>query len=403
VNPSQPSRQPSICFVALNAYNLLSGREDINHTGGAEVQQVRVASWLVRRGHPVSFVTLDHGQCDGITLNGITIRKAYAKGAGLRALRFVHPRWSGLGSAMARANADVYYQRGGGNETGQVALWCRLHRRSFVFGAASDADCDPALSALRSGRERILYRIGLRLADAVIAQTKIQQHLLQQNMRVPSILIHSCCPTPSEGMPDVGPTSRSSSSMNVLWVGRISREKRFEWLLDIAERCPEIHFDVVGASNTDSEYASLLTQRAAGIPNVKMHGRVSHAEMVQHYQRCQVLCCTSAYEGFPNTFLEAWALGVPVVSTFDPDGAVAANGLGWVSQGAEDIVACLKQMARSSEIRLGASAAARRYYMMHHTPDTCLPPFEHLLWTLAGRRNRARSVSPAQLSSFFFS
>lgn len=385
IESSQSSHKPSICFVALYAYNLLSGRTDIDHTGGAEVQQVRIASWLARRGYPVNFVTLDHGQPDGIDIGGVKVYKAYAREAGVPGLRFVHPRWSGLWWAMARADADVYYQRGGGNETGQTALWCRLHGRRFVFGAASNADCDPALSPLRSGRERILYRIGLRLADAVIAQTETQQHLLRQKLRVPSVLVRSCCPPPPESLPDTGPTSQDSSPMNVLWVGRISKEKRFEWLLDTAERCPEIRFDVVGGSNTDSEYASLLTKRAARIPNVKMHSRVSHAEMIRYYRNCQVLCCTSAYEGFPNTFLEAWALGVPVISTFDPDGAVASNSLGWVARDVEDLIARLKQIVLSSEVRGRASAAVKQYYLRHHTPETCLPRFEQLLQELAGK------------------
>ena len=102
----------------------------------------------------------------------------------------------------------------------------------------------------------------------------------------------------------------------------ISGEKRFEWLLDIAEQCPEMIFDVVGASNTDSDYASNLVKRACEIRNVKMHGRISHQEMPAYYRSSDILCCTSAYEGFPNTFLEAWSVGVPVVSTFDPDDVV---------------------------------------------------------------------------------
>jgi len=74
---------------------------------------------------------------------------------------------------------------------------------------------------------------------------------------------------------------------------------------------PEITFDVVGAANTSSDYASAVMEGAAGIPNVKTHGRVLHAHMVQYYRSCRALCCTSAYEGFPNTFVEAWSLACP--------------------------------------------------------------------------------------------
>jgi len=376
--------KPSLCFVALNAYNLLSGREDIGHSGGAQVQQFQIASWLASRGFLVSFVTLDHGQPDGINIHGIRVFKAYAQEDGIRGLRFVHPRWSGLWAAMARADADVYYQRRADSETGQVALWCRRHRRKFVFSAGSNADCDPQLSQLRSLREKILSRVGMRLAHATIAQTLTQQRLLRQNMKLSTILVRNCRAKSTGDSSCEESSAIHSRASRVLWVGRISREKRFEWLLDVAEQCSEVSFDVVGASNTDSEYSSFLTKRAAGISNVKMHGRVPYAQMSQYYKNCHVLCCTSVYEGFPNTFLEAWSLGVPVVSTFDPDSVIAANGLGSVASDVKGIVACLKQFIQSPETWLRASQAANQYYAANHTPEKCLPVFERLILEVVG-------------------
>ena len=34
---------------------------------------------------------------------------------------------------MNRANADVYYHNCCEAETGEVALWCKSHRKKFVF------------------------------------------------------------------------------------------------------------------------------------------------------------------------------------------------------------------------------------------------------------------------------
>jgi glycosyltransferase involved in cell wall biosynthesis len=381
---SSPDRRPSICFVALNAYNVLSGRKDVNHTGGAEVQQLQIASWLRQRGYPVRFVTLDHGQGDSIEIDGIKVFRAYAKTDGIRGLRFVHPRWSGLWAAMARANADVYYQRGAECETGQVGLWCRFHRRRFIFAAANDSDCDASLYALPSRAERWLYRLGLRLADAVTAQTTTQQDRLRKNLGAEAVVIRNCGRTSADPARRERPGVGAGEPLQVLWVGRISRQKRLEWLLDAAQKCPEVAFDVVGAPNEDSPYSSSVIERAAGVRNVRIRGRVPYAEMAQYYQRCHVLCCTSAYEGFPNTFLEAWNLGIPVISTFDPDGAIAAHGLGWVAQDVEGIISCLREVIRSPESWNRASQAARQYYLANHTPEACLPALEQLLLRVTG-------------------
>jgi glycosyltransferase involved in cell wall biosynthesis len=164
--------------------------------------------------------------------------------------------------------------------------------------------------------------------------------------------------------------------------------KRFEWLLDIAQQCQEITFDVVGAPGSDSPYTLSLIERATGISNVKMHGYVPYKEMDKCYQCCRILCCTSAYEGFPNTFLEAWSIGIPVVSTFDPDDVIAANGLGWVAHDVEGIVACFKKICQSPEILGEASKASREYYLANHTPEVCLPAFERLLLRVTGCQNK---------------
>jgi glycosyltransferase involved in cell wall biosynthesis len=233
-----------------------------------------------------------------------------------------------------------------------------------------------------------LYRLGLKLADTVIAQTKTQQRLLEQEMGLSTVLIPNCgWDLPSDSLREP-PVAGSPSSYRVLWIGRFSKQKRLEWLLDVAERCPEIMFDVVGAPGSHSDYASYLIERGARLANVEMHGYVPYAEMEKYYQCCHVLCCTSAYEGFPNIFLEAWSHGVPVVSTFDPDGVIAANGLGWVTHGIDDTSACLTQVTGCPTNWRAASTAARQYVMANHAPGVCLPQFEHVLADLMGRSTR---------------
>ena len=162
----------------------------------------------------------------------------------------------------------------------------------------------------------------------------------------------------------------------VLWVGRFSKEKRLEWLLDVAEQRPDIGFDILGAANTNSRYSRELFDRATEIPNVNTIGRVSHSQVAKHYRGCKVLCCTSVYEGFPNTFLEAWSLGIPVVSTFDPDGIIERFGLGWTASSVTELTDRLQTALDSPEQWLAASQAARSYYLENHSLDACLAKFE---------------------------
>jgi len=378
-------RHPRICFVAHNAYGALAG-VDTGHIGGIERQQSLMAKSLAKRGYHITMLTWDEGQDDGIDVDGVRVFKMCRKEAGLKGLRFLYPKWTSLCRAMRRANADIYYYNCGDLGLGQIAMWCRRHRRKCVYSVASDPACDRRLPALKPLRERVLYRYGLKHSDAVIVQTRRQQQMLREGFGIEPTIIPMPCEAPGNN-DDILPERTLEESPHVLWVGRISEEKRFAWLLDVAERCPQITFHVAGASNNDSDYALAQMERAAGIPNVKMHGRVPHSEIAKYYRRSSVLCCTSAYEGFPNSFLEAWSLGIPVISTFDPDGVIVINGLGFTAADVDGIVARLREITESPATWLKASTAAKRYYQENHTIEVCLPKFERLFLEVAGNRS----------------
>jgi len=385
MNTIVSNKELRICFVAHNAYGALA-RVDTGHTGGIERQQSLMAKWLGRNGHSVSMVTWDEGQTDGVEIEGVRVYKMCCKDAGLPGLRFLWPRWASLRQAMKRADADIYYYNIGDLGLGQVVMWCRSHGRKCIYSVASDPDCDRNLPALRPLRERVLYRYGLRHVDHVVAQTHHQQDMLSESFGIESTVIPMPCGwTGAEG--DGVSVSGPDGPFHVLWIGRIREEKRLEWLLDVAELCPELEFDVVGAANTQTEYASALCRRASHIPNVTMHGRVVHDEMMKFYRSSRILCCTSTFEGFPNTFLEAWSLGVPVVSTFAPDDLIAARGLGWMASSVEELSGGLKHATESPHEWLTASQAAQAYYSENHTLDACMAQFEQVFQDVLGGKS----------------
>ena len=371
------SARHDVCFVGLKCYDLLTGAEVPRYLGGVEKQLVALARGMVDAGMKVAFITYDHGQCDVELVDGITIIKSFAQEAGLPGLRFLHPRMTVLWSAMKKANAGIYIQMGSGSETGQVAMGCRGFAglcRKFVFCVASDADCVADLPFLPVRRERVLYRYGLKKADLVISQTTAQQKLMFETFAKQSSVI----PMPFQG-PDetqfAAPAPPDPDKIKVLWVGRIIDVKRLEWLLDLAERCPDYQFDVVGTPNTESDYSRYLMVRADTIMNVTMHGRVPEAALPGLFMQASVLCCTSVIEGFPTTFMEAWSYGIPVITTFDPDNIIAENDLGRVAQTVDELASFIQELSCDSKLWQDLSAKVRQYYLANHTLNAAIPRF----------------------------
>jgi glycosyltransferase involved in cell wall biosynthesis len=360
-----------ICFVSPRNYAVLSREPSIRHVGGAEVQQALLARGLAERGHSVSFVAFDHGQGDGVELDGVRIHTCYRPEAGMRLLRFFHPRLTGLWSALDRTGADVYYVRGASQDAGLVGAWCRLRRRPLLFALAHDLDCDPRLPLL-GPLERALYRLGLRCATAIISQTEQQRRRLLAAFGYPSTVIRSACPLPASPAP-------SDPGGSVLWVARFSPEKRPEWLMELAGALPDLAFTVVGQTNSGSAYGHEMMERLAALPNVDVQGYVAHGDMSSRYARARVLLCTSEAEGFPNVFLEAWARGLPVVSSVDPDGVIAQNGIGRTAGSIGELATALRELLADADGRRECGRRARQYVERNHDLPRCVDALERLV------------------------
>lgn len=380
--------KPSICFVAPNNYAVLSGRTDLPHIGGAEVQRTIIARELIRRGYRVSFVVTDHGQPDGIEHDGITVYKMCSWNDGLPIVRFIHPRWTSLHCAMSRADADIYYHRTAGAETGQVAYWCKTHRRKMIYAVACDPECEKDLWFFTARREKWLYKFGLNKAHQIIAQTPNQQRMLKGNFNINATIIRSCTADP-------GPNDRQPPKENdqktLLWLGRFAEQKGLDFLLDLAAANSDTRFDLIGAPNTKSAYARRIVDRAATMQNVNLLGHVPHAKVGDHYRSASALLCTSNYEGFPNTFLEAWANALPVVTRWDAEGTVTDKHLGVHADSVDELGRKMNQLLTDAEMWKTCSTNARKHYEQTHAVDPVVDAYESVFNKLMGNVESEKS------------
>ena len=97
----------------------------------------------------------------------------------------------------------------------------------------------------------------------------------------------------------------------VVYVGRLSREKNVGALLAAAEKIPDAVFVVVG----DGPEAGKLRQQAKGQPNVKFVGQVAHSKALEYIAGSDVFALPSISEGLSTALLEAMSLKTPVVAT----------------------------------------------------------------------------------------
>ena len=304
-----PSARPHVCFVAPFAWPVLAADPRIAEIGGAEVQQTLLARLFAAEGYRVSMICLDYGQPERAVIDGITVHRAYRPEAGVPLLRYVHPRLTGMWRAMQQADADIYYCRAAGGLLYYVAEFCRRRGKRSIYAGASDIDFAVDLSSkIRYARDRWLYRRGLERVDAIVAQSEAQRAECRMNLGREALVIPSCYVPPRE-------RSRSKARGDrVLWVGMIRKHKRPELILELARRLPHRRFVVVGGPGRNSaELFNRMRQEAARLPNVELKGFLPLPEVEPHFDAAGVFVNTSSIEGMPNTFLQAWARGVPTV------------------------------------------------------------------------------------------
>lgn len=350
-----------ICILGLEDYPMLAG-DGSGHIGGESVQHVLLARAWRDMGLEVSMVLHDLGQPRETVIDGIRGIAAFAPRAGVRIVRFVHPRITGVLRAMRTADADVYYQSPAGAYTGVAAWFARRHRKRLVVRIASDLNCVPGQQLIRYRRDRKLYEYGLRNATLVAAQTERQRTLLREHYGIESAVINMA-------VERAEPTAPAARDIDVVWLGNLRPVKRPELLLELARRLPHRSFVMAGGSLPRLRgYFDELSRAAARMANVRFLGPVTYADTGALFGRARLHVNTSSAEGFPNTFLQAWARAVPVVSFFDPDLLIERRGFGLRATDVDDMAAAIEALLVDPGRAAALGAAARAYVLAEFAP-----------------------------------
>jgi glycosyltransferase involved in cell wall biosynthesis len=154
----------------------------------------------------------------------------------------------------------------------------------------------------------------------------------------------------------------------ILSVGRVSREKGYELVLDAMGRmgaqggsAPILA--IVGKRGVDAAYEAELLQRIAdrGLgPRVLVPGPANQETLCKWFSAADVSCLASTREGWPNVILESIACGCPVVAA-NVGGVPEVIGTAAVGTVAERSESAFATALSDALTRAWDRAAIRRY------------------------------------------
>lgn len=164
--------------------------------------------------------------------------------------------------------------------------------------------------------------------------------------------------------PLLKPTDGIHRKKYILYSGTIGKNKGYHVLIEsfakIADRFPEWHIMMAGVGEIDKAYALIKSHKLES--RVHLLGWVDGEKKDLLFREASIFCLPSFLEGFPMAVLEAWAYGVPVISTpvgGIPDVALPGENILLFSPGnSEELSERLVELIGSSALRAKLSASS---------------------------------------------
>lgn len=339
----------SICFSKSGVYDVMVG----NDPGGVEREVYLLARELASRGHEVYVITGKKGQ--SIPDSKDEIHLIEGPEAASDSLSKVGKALSYYRS-LKRADADIYICLGDILLASIYYSYCIFNDAKFVYRVTNDGKITSDDKDYRtySKLTQRIYIESIRRADIVTTQTESQKQLLRDEYGISSQVIPGGYPLPASHE-----IREPNERKHFLWVGRLSNIKQPMVFVRIAEQLPHIKFIMVGPP--EKGYTDEMNRNTDRLDNFTYKNFVPRDELLSLYQEAIALVNTAKVEGFPNTFLEAWSYGTPVISLHHTiDGLLTNEICGIYSEGSQDkLINDVQRLYESTKLHSQLSSSAR--------------------------------------------
>ena len=242
----------------------------------------------------------------------------------------------------------------------------------MVWHIAHDSDVLPSKEQLSLGSiirsiDKKILEYGVRSSHHIIAQTNQQAKYLRRFYeRTPTEVIPNFHPLPRENIKKTNP-------VKIVWVANFKPWKQPEYFIrlarDLSNLGEKVECIMIGApAPWAPDWQRSLENEIAEIDHLVYLGSRPFEEVNSILAKAYVFVNTSLYEGFPNTFIQAWMRKVPVVSLcVNPDGVLDQNKMGFCSGTYEKMLEKVVELIKNPALRDEMGERARVYAFEKHS------------------------------------
>lgn len=238
---------------------------------------------------------------------------------------------------------------------------CRRRNIPLLLFSASDTDFVPGKEIVGgSSTNRKLYQKAIGSISWFITQNELQQNALKNNYGKESLIIPNIwIPFESQVV---------EKKYDAVWIANFRPLKRAEWFVELAKSMPQYRFAFVGGVNV-RDYYNKIEQQASEVNNLSFLGAQPFDKVNAILSESRLLVCTSEFEGFPNTFLQAWSQSIPVVSTVNPSDLVSKYHLGTIVGDQESLKEQTTALLSDEGLYEECVNSIKAYFLENHSAD----------------------------------
>lgn len=344
--------------------------------GGAAVQWKSWMKGFLDNGHNFGILTWE-GASKYINKNlEVDIVESYDPSKGIKKIRLFYYIIPRLYKSIKNYKPDYVIQASATSQTFILMIVTKFLRIPFIHRIAHDTHVDERIYTTVNKRRIFLFKIGLKYADFVVAQNGYQLEKLKKTYPQKNIFIlHNPFEMENKEI-DITPKSERDY---VAWVGNFRQMKNMEALYKLVQQLPSIKFKIAGNKHKDIDSStSEAVRKLEKLNNVEFVGYIKRAEIKSFFLSSVALLNTSHFEGFSNTFLEAWSCGTPVISTnnVNPDDIISKYSLGKIAENYDGLVESISYIINLDEKEYGdLSSNCFKYVKEYHNPQKLAEKF----------------------------
>jgi len=268
---------------------------------------------------------------------------------------------------------DIIYTRYHCSWSGFAAYYAKKNNVKHIWAIASDKDVVKKKYIIKTKNlfyvfEAFWSNFAYKNATKIICQNEYQKNILFKEHERESLLIQQMTSFVPEHL-----IQKSSDVIRLVWVANFKKIKRPEMFIQLIAHLNvkrECKFTMIGKNN--KQFTNLI--QSVTDKRFEYIGEVTNDIVNDILMNSHILINTSEYEGFSNTFVEAWMRKVPVLSmNSNPNNIISDYNLGYICPTLEKLVQKVSFLIENDNQRIEMGNRAYYYAKYNHNININMP------------------------------